>query len=142
MIRSLRLCELGFAAACGTSDLQAAYTRAKAWMPSIEVPSRLSLFRERASLLRVSGLRRTRRDLARFWIGVRRQLRQGQIGIVLWTGRIALNALRELRLAAGFVTALMTGAAIGKAHLEHRSTEPTLDTCPVRRPTTAANISV
>ena len=56
------------------SDLQAAYIRAKTRMPSIEVPSRLSLFCEQASLLRVSSLRQTRRDLARFWIGVRRQI--------------------------------------------------------------------
>jgi hypothetical protein len=98
------------------SDLQAAYIRAKTRMPSIKVPSRLSLFRERASLLRVSRLRQTRRDLAKFWIGVRRQLRQGQIGTVLRAGGIALNAWREIRLAAGFLTALMTGGAIGKAN--------------------------
>ena len=48
------------------SEIQAAYVRAKAQMPSIELPSRLSLFREQASLLRVSRLRQTRRDLARF----------------------------------------------------------------------------
>jgi hypothetical protein len=110
------------------SDLQAAYARAKTRFPSIEVPSRLSLFRERASLLRVSSLRQSRSDLARFWIDVRRRLRRGQSGTVLWTGRIALNALRELRLAAGFVAALMTG---GKAHLDHRSPEAGLDICPV-----------
>lgn len=113
------------------SDLQAAYIRAKTRMPSIEVPSRLSLFCEQASLLRVSGLRQTRRDLARFWIGVRRQFRQGQIGTVLRIDRIALNTLREIRLAAGFLTALMTGGAIGKANPEHRSPEPRLDICPV-----------
>jgi hypothetical protein len=97
------------------SDLQAAYIRAKIGMPSIHVPSRLSLLREQVSLLRVSSLRQTRRDLARFWIGVRRQFPQGQIGTVLWAGRIALNALREIRLAAGFLTALTTGGAIGNA---------------------------
>ena len=97
------------------SDPQVAYIRAKARMPSIKAPSRLSLFRERASLLRVSCLRQTRRDLARFWIGVRREFRRGRIGTVLWAGQIALNALREIRLAASFLTALMTGGAIGKA---------------------------
>jgi hypothetical protein len=110
-----------------TSDLQAAYLRAKIRMPSITVPSRLSLLRERASLLRVSRLRQTRRDLARFWIGVRRQVRQGQIGTVLWAGRIALNALREIRLAAGFLTALMTGGAVGKANPEHRARQARLE---------------
>jgi radical SAM superfamily enzyme YgiQ (UPF0313 family) len=113
------------------SDLQAAYIRAKKRMPSIEVPSRLSLFRERASLLRVSRLRETRRDLARFWIGVRRQFHQGRLGTVLRAGRIALNALREIRLAAGFLTALMTGEAIGKANSERRAPVPGLDICPV-----------
>jgi hypothetical protein len=108
------------------SDLQGAYIRAKARMPSIEVPSRLSLFRERASLLRVSCLRQTRRDLARFWIGVRREFRQGRIGTVLWAVRIALNALLEIRLAASFLTALMTGGAIGKTNSEHPFPEPRL----------------
>jgi radical SAM superfamily enzyme YgiQ (UPF0313 family) len=93
------------------SEIQAAYVRAKVQMPSIEVPSRLSLFREQASLLRVSRLRQTRRDLARFWIAVRRQFRHGQIRKVLRVDRIALNALQEIRLAAGFLAALMTGGA-------------------------------
>jgi radical SAM superfamily enzyme YgiQ (UPF0313 family) len=92
-----------------TSELQAAYVRAKARMPSIEVPSRLRLFREQASLLRVSRLRRTRRDLARYWIAVRRQFRRGRIRTLLRIDRIALNAFREIRLAAGFLAALMTG---------------------------------
>jgi hypothetical protein len=113
------------------SDLQTAYIRAKARMPSIEVPSRLSLLRERTSLLRVSCLRQTRRDLARFWIGVRRQLRQDRIGTVLRIDRLALNALREIRLAAGFLMALMTAGAIGKANPEHHSSGPTLDIFPV-----------
>jgi len=91
------------------SEIQAAYVRAKAEVPSIEVPSRLSLFREQASFLRVSRLRQTRRDLARFWIAVRRQIRNGQIVSVLRVDRIALNALQEIRLVAGFLTALMTG---------------------------------
>jgi hypothetical protein len=93
------------------SELQAAYVRAKAQMPSIEVPSRLRLFCEQASLLRVSRLRQTRRDLARFWIAVRWQLRHGRIWTLLRVDRIALNALREVRLAAGFLTALMTGGS-------------------------------
>jgi len=113
------------------SDLQTAYTRAKARMPSIEVPSRMSLYRERASLLRVSCLRQTRRDLARFWIGVRRQFRQGRIGTALRIDRLALNALREIRLAASFLRALMTAGPLGKANPQHRSSEPGLDICPV-----------
>lgn len=113
------------------SDLQTAYIRAKARMPSIQVPSRLSLLRERTSLLRVSCLRQTRRDLARFWIGVRRQLRQDRIGTVLRIDRLALNALREIRLAAGFLMALMTAGPVGKANPEDRSSESRLDICPV-----------
>jgi hypothetical protein len=65
---------------------------------------------EQASPLRVSRLRRTRRDLARFWIALRRQLRHGRAGALLRVDRMALNALREARLAAGFLTALMRGA--------------------------------
>jgi hypothetical protein len=91
------------------SEIQAAYVRAKAQMPSIKIPSKLSLFCEQASLLRVSSLRQTRRDLARFWIAVGRQFRHGQIRKVLRVDRIALNALQEIRLATGFLTALMTG---------------------------------
>jgi hypothetical protein len=45
--------------------------------------------------------------------------------------RLALNALREIRLAAGFLMALMTAGAIGKANPGHRSSEPRLDICPV-----------
>ena len=45
--------------------------------------------------------------------------------------RLALNALREIRLAAGFLMALMTAGALGKANPEHRSSEPRLDICPV-----------
>jgi hypothetical protein len=93
------------------SELQAAYVRAKAQIPSIDVPSRLSLFREQASLLRVSHLRQTRRDLARFWIAVRRQFRHGRFWTLLRVDRIALNALREIRLAAGFLTAMTTGGS-------------------------------
>jgi hypothetical protein len=92
-------------------ELRAAYVRAKAEMPSIQVPSQLSLFRQQASLLRVSRHRQTRRDLAKFWIAVRRQLRHGRIYTLLRMDRIALNALREVRLAAGFLTALMTGGS-------------------------------
>jgi hypothetical protein len=91
------------------SELQAAYVRVKAQMPSIEVPSRLGLLREQASLLRVSPLCQTRRDLARFWIAVRQQLRHGRVWALLRLDRIALNALREVRLTAGFLAALMTG---------------------------------
>jgi hypothetical protein len=93
------------------SELQAAYVRAKARMPSIEVPSRLSLFREQVSLWRVSRFRQTRRDLARCWITIRRQFLHRQIGNLLRVDRIALNALREVHLAAGFLRALMTGGA-------------------------------
>jgi len=75
-------------------------------MPSIEVPSKLSLLREKVSVLRVSRLRQTRRDLAKFWIGVRWRLRHGRSEALLRVDQIALNALREIRLAAGFLIAL------------------------------------
>jgi hypothetical protein len=130
VIEELAVMRAGLRRRLRISDLQAAYIHAKARMPSIDVPSRLSLFRERASLLRVSRVRQTRRDLARFWIGVRRQVRQGQVGAVLRVGRIALNAWREICLAAGFLTALMTGGAIGKA-TGHRPPDARLDIYPV-----------
>ncbi len=127
VMEELAVVRAGFRRRLRISDLQVAYIRAKARMPSIEVPSRLSLFRERTSLLRVCVLRQTRRDLARFWIGVRRQFRQGQIRTVLRAGRIVLNAFREIGLAAGFLTALMAGGALDKANIDHRYPEPKLD---------------
>jgi hypothetical protein len=113
------------------SDLRAAYIRAKTRMPSIEVPSRLSLFRERVSLFRVGLQRRTRRDLVRFWIGVRRQFRRGQVGTLFRIDRIVLNVLWEIRLAGGFLMALLTAGPGGKANPEQRFSEQRLDICPV-----------
>ena len=46
---------------------------------------------------------------------------------MLPAGQIALNVLREIRLAAGFMMALMTAWPIGKVNPEHSSSEPTLD---------------
>ncbi len=92
-------------------ELQAAYLRVKAQWPSIEVPSRLRLAWERISLGQVSRWRQTRRDLVRFWIGLRWQLRRGRIAALLRVDQIAWNALREFRLATGFLIAMMTRAA-------------------------------
>ena len=93
------------------SELQAAYARAKARVPSIEVPSRLSLLKGSFSVFRASALRQTRLDLVRFWIQMRRHLSQGRIQVLLRADRIALNALREIRLLAGFLIALATGGS-------------------------------
>jgi radical SAM superfamily enzyme YgiQ (UPF0313 family) len=90
-------------------EIRAAYVRAKTRMPSIEVPSMLSVFREQASLLRVSRFRTTRRGEARFWLAIRRHFRNRQMGELLRIDRMALNGAREIRLAAGFLTALITG---------------------------------
>jgi hypothetical protein len=90
------------------SELQAAYIRARAHMPSIEVPSRLSLLWEKLALFRVSGLRQTRRDLAKFWMGMRWGLRHGRVQVLLRLDRIVLNALQEIRLVSGFLIALVT----------------------------------
>jgi hypothetical protein len=92
----------------GISELQAAYMRARAHVPSIAVPSRFSLLWESVSLWRVSRLRETRRDLAKFWISVRWQVGHGRIEALLRLDRIALNALREIRLASGFFIELAT----------------------------------
>jgi hypothetical protein len=92
------------------SELQAAYAQAKARIPSIQVPSRLSLFMKKLSVLHASRLRETRDDLSRYWAGLRQRLRQGRIEVLLRVDRMALNGLRELRLATSFLIALATGA--------------------------------
>ena len=92
------------------SELQAAYTQAKAHIPSIQVPSRLSLLRKKLSVLDASRLRETRDDLSRYWAGLRQRVRQGRLEVLLRVDRMALNGLRELRLTTGFLIALATGA--------------------------------
>ena len=92
------------------SELQTAYARAKERVPSIEIPSRLSLLREKLSVLRASHLRETRYDLSRYWAGVRQRVRHGRLEVLLRVDRMALNGLREIRLVTGFFIALATGA--------------------------------
>ena len=90
------------------SELRTAYARAAARLPSIEVPSRLRLLREKLSFHRVSGLRETRRDLEAYWSSTRQRLRRGRVDVLLRVDRILMNALRELRVAAGFMISLTT----------------------------------
>ena len=92
------------------SELQTAYERAKARMPSIEVPSRLSLLRKKLSVVQVSRLRETRDDLSNYWTNVRHRIRRGRLEVLFRIDRMALNLLREVRLATGFLIALATGA--------------------------------
>jgi hypothetical protein len=92
------------------SELQTAYERAKARMPSIEVPSRLSLLRKKISVVQGSRLRETRDDLSNYWTNVRHRIRRGRLEVLLRIDRMALNLLREVRLAMGFLIALSTGA--------------------------------
>jgi hypothetical protein len=66
---------------------------------------------ESISLWRVSRLRETRGDLAKFWNSVRWQVGHGRIEALLRLDRIALNALREIRLASGFFIELVTARA-------------------------------
>jgi len=91
------------------SELQAAFSHVRARMPVLEVPSRLSLAREKLSVLNVSRLRETRRDLETFWEGVHARVRKGRLWVLLRVDRISLNFLREVRLAAGFFIALAAG---------------------------------
>jgi hypothetical protein len=91
------------------SELQAAYAQAKAKLPTIQVPSRPSLFMKKLSVLHASRLRETREDLSRYWANLRQRIRQGHIEVLLRVDRMALNILREVRLAAGFLIALSTG---------------------------------
>lgn len=88
------------------TDLQAAYLRAKARMPSIQVPSRFHLLWEQIALFRASQPCDSRRDLARFWIRTRWLLRHRRIEGLLRLDQIALNGYRELRLVSGFLVAL------------------------------------
>jgi hypothetical protein len=91
------------------SELQTAYVNARARVPSIRVPSRLVLLREKLSVSRVASLRDTRRDLELYWRATRDRLRRGRVDALLRFDRLALNALREVRLATGFFIALATG---------------------------------
>jgi radical SAM superfamily enzyme YgiQ (UPF0313 family) len=92
------------------SELQAAYAQAKAQIPSIQVPSRLSLSMKKLSVFHASRFRETRDDLSRYWAGLRQRIRQGRLEVLLRVDRITLNGLREIRLATGFLIALSTGA--------------------------------
>jgi hypothetical protein len=73
-------------------------------------PSRLSLLWEEVALFRASQLCDSRRDLARFWVRMWWRLRNGRVEGILRLDQIAVNAYRELRLASGFLTALVTQA--------------------------------
>ncbi len=95
------------------SELQTAFARARARIPSLEVPSRLSLAREKFSVREVSRLRETRRDLETYWNGFYGRLRQGRLWALLRVDRISLNVLREIRLAIGFFIALSAGPRYG-----------------------------
>jgi hypothetical protein len=91
------------------SELQTAYANVRASLPSVRVPSRFVLLRDRLSVRRAAYLRETRRDLALFWRSTLARLRRGRVDALLRLDRLALNALREVRLATGFVIALATG---------------------------------
>jgi radical SAM superfamily enzyme YgiQ (UPF0313 family) len=91
------------------SELQTAFSRVRGRMPVLEVPSRLSLAREKLSILNVSRLRETRGDLEAFWEGIRARLRKGRLWVLLRVDRISLNFLREVRLTVGFFIALAAG---------------------------------
>lgn len=91
------------------AQIRAAYARVKAQMPAIEVPSRLALVKESLSILSAGRLRATRRDLNAFWSGLRARLREGRLEALVRVDRIALHALEEFRLAAGFLLALARG---------------------------------
>jgi hypothetical protein len=97
------------------SELRTAYLRAKASIPGIEVPSRLRLLKAKLSVLQASRLRETRSDLHCYWDRLRERLRQGRVDALLRFDRIALNALREVRLTAAFFVALALGNRLPSA---------------------------
>ncbi len=92
------------------ADVQAAYRRAVANLPSVEVPSRLQLAWQKVSLWRLGRLRATRRDLTMFWLRWRWRLRHRRLKALLCAHQVAWYAVREFRLAAGFLLALLTRA--------------------------------
>jgi radical SAM superfamily enzyme YgiQ (UPF0313 family) len=96
-------------------ELRTAYLRAKSAIPGIEVPSRLRLLKAKLSVVQASRLRETRSDLHAYWDRLRGRLRQGRIDALLRIDRIALNALREVRLTAGFFLALALGNRLPSA---------------------------
>lgn len=89
-------------------DLRAAYHRAKANLAPVEVPSRLQLAWRTLSLRHVGRLRATRRDLTKFWLRLRWRLRHRRLRALLRPHEVAWYAVREFRLAAGFLLALFT----------------------------------
>jgi radical SAM superfamily enzyme YgiQ (UPF0313 family) len=97
------------------SELRTAYLRAKSALPGIEVPSRLRLLKTKLSVLQASRLRETRSDLHCYWDRLRARLRKGRVDALLRVDRIALNALREVRITAGFFVALAAGNRLPSA---------------------------
>ena len=97
------------------SEIQAGFERAKARMPSLRVPSRVSLAWQRFSLFRASRLRLSRRDLAIYWRDLGRALRRGRLHVLLRVDRIWLNLLREARLALEFSLAFVSN---GRSELQ------------------------
>jgi radical SAM superfamily enzyme YgiQ (UPF0313 family) len=97
------------------SELRTAYLRAKSALPGIEVPSRLRLLKAKLSVLHASRLRETRSDLHCYWDRLRARLRKGRVDALLRFDRIALNALREVRITAGFFVALAAGNRLPSA---------------------------
>jgi radical SAM superfamily enzyme YgiQ (UPF0313 family) len=97
------------------SEMRTAYERARAALPQIEVPSRLRILKDRLSVVRVSDFHHSRADLSNYWRSVRDRLKRGRIDVLLRLDRIVLNALREVRVAAGFFVALAAGNGEPKA---------------------------
>jgi hypothetical protein len=91
------------------AELQLAYARARSRFPNVHVPTRLQLAFERVASFRASQRWGSRMDLALFWMDLRRRLRKGRIEALWRMDRILINAVREARLAAEFLAALMTG---------------------------------
>lgn len=88
------------------SDLRAAYFAAKAYAPSIQVPSRLRLLVQRTSVIRVSPFCQTRSDLAAYWRGLAEKAQRGRVELIFEAGAIALKVLQEAHLMTSFLIAL------------------------------------
>ncbi len=62
----------------------------------------------------LASIRRTRRDLEIFWATILSRLRHGRIEVLLRVDAIVVNALREMRLASEFLTALVASGRGGQ----------------------------
>ncbi|MBI4470488.1 MAG: radical SAM protein [Acidobacteria bacterium] len=88
------------------AELQLAHVRAKAHIPEIHVPSRLSLLFKDFNLAVAQRVTYSREDLKHYWINTKDRLRRGQIFLIS-PHRFLINLYRDVQLFVLFLAALM-----------------------------------